>query len=344
MNRSVTQITSQGPRSRRSLVVGRKVGCAESRWSLQIGTGGIVGAAWCPWRAIDGQLPPLVRYQQKLDRPGRVDAVGAWKRARRVSQTAGLVFNPREDVFSSPDPSLRAVAFEIVTDLLEMGVNVALTTRAGMTDAAPLVALARRFPHRLSLRVGLFGGPPDEERRWEAGLPSRGERLELIAALATTGAHVEVEVGPIIPFVSDDDIAWKSLFRAIGRAGVHQIVPRFIAGSPELVAQIEHEVAPSAGRMVLGWLGRGQDDPWLQALRGRRSGSAGPVPAADVVRALPLQAREPRLRRFVALANAANLKVRTCPCFDDGRAHVCHHLPTQVQTVEQLDLFADVSA
>jgi len=280
----------------------------------------------------------LVRYQNGLERPGRTDVVAAWRRARRLSQAGGVVFSPREDALVGDDLAARDAAYMILADILAGGTAVALTTRVGLAGGEQLLALARRFPSLISVRIGIFGGPPDEERRWEDGLPTRADRLELVAALVKTGAHIEVEVGPIIPFVNDNEVAWKALLRAIARAGARTVVPRFLAGSPELVSQVEKEIAPSAGRMVLGWLSRGVEEPWFRASRGSRRGPLSHVPSSDIVRALPLQARQPRLRRLTELAAAANLTVRTCACFDGGRAHVCHALQARPQVVRQLDL------
>jgi hypothetical protein len=314
----------------------RAGGCAGARWSLHLGSGGTPGAVWCPWRARASAIPPLLG--RAAPERSKEAALAAWQKVKRRHGATSVVLSPREDFMLLPHGDAgRTLALALASDLLAMGVPVAMTTRAGEEGSDDLVTLARRFGALLRVRVGVFGGHPDDERRWEPGLPVRAKRLGLAAALVKAGAAVELEVGPIIPFVNDDPAVWRTILRTARRNGVSSVVPRFVAGNPELAGQITRELGANSARMISGWLAHGPDDPWLAAAhprRGRRSAGDGNV------RTLPFHARQPRRMKLAAAANDARLPLRSCSCFEAGRGHVCHDLPAPAPAPSQLDLFS----
>lgn len=317
-----TPRSTQGPR-----LLGRREGCLGVQWSVNLGRSGTPGAAWCPWRAEEADTPPILRSLADSARPDADTALAGWRRIRRMPGSHRVILNPAEDLLAHPHGARtedRAALLSCLRDLLTEGASVALTTRAGLDEAAALLPLAARWGKALHVRVGLFGATPALEATWERHLPNRTARLALIRALIDAGASVEVELGPIIPFVNDDLKAWIPLCRAIARAGARVIVPRVIAGGPSLIRLIGKEQTRSASMMVKGWLEQG-----------RRQGSSAP--------SLPAPARELRLQRLREASEKTSLQIRTCPCFWKGQAHVCHPLPVQAEGAEtgrQLELFA----
>lgn len=285
-------------------------------------------------------MPPLLgRARPARPESSRAGAWAAWQKVKKRHGATSVILSPREDFMLLPiGDEGRELALGIAADLLAAGVPVAMTTRAGEEGSDDLLALARRSGGLLRVRVGIFGGHPDDERRWEPGLPARGKRLGLAAALVKAGASVELEVGPIIPFVNDDPAIWRTILRTAKRNGVTSVVPRFIAGNPQLAGQITRELGANSARMISGWLAHGPDDPWLAAAhprRGRRAAAEGDV------RTLPFHARQPRRMKLSAAAAEARVPLRSCQCFEAGRGHVCHDLPVPapVRAPSQLDLF-----
>lgn len=307
------------------------------RWTLHIGHGGTNGAVWCPWRA-EHHVRGVAAASDLRPRVGELRS--AWRRIGRLATSGVLVFNPREDIFAPHVAAdLREGGLAVLKSFLEAGDVIAVTTRGGLDDAAGLVALAGVHGPKLQVRIGIFGGASEDESRWEPGLPARGERLKLASALVIAGAQVEIEVGPIIPFINDDEKQWRSLFRAIARTGATRVVPRFLGGTPALLDQIERELSAGAARMVGGWLSRGPDDAWARRRPSSRVRPAGPsYTGDDASRTLPLQARQPRLQRLTAAALGLPIGIGTCACFEKGHAHVCFR-PGPARQNGQLSLF-----
>ncbi len=324
MTLTATTMPNQTPAEPR-IVAGRRTACGIWTWQLRFGAEGVPGAVWCPWRAEAARRPPMLATSDRANRPDAQQVLTAWRRARRLRSDGRATLNPREDLFvDGANPGHRAEYVKVLESLLREGTPVALTTRGDPAAAAPLVQLAQRFGPQMWVRIGLFGGNIDDDARWEPGLPSRGARLDLAAQLVSAGAHVEIELGPLLPFVNDDIRHWRSVVRAVARAGVTRIVPRVIAGTPALVGQIECELNPSSARLVQGWLARGTEDTWLGTRHSGR-GTTSPKPATTATaRALPLHAREHRLKRLHEAVAGTPVTVVTCACFDAGQAHVCH--------------------
>jgi hypothetical protein len=237
--------------------------------------------------------------------------------------------SPRDELFAGGCPWPHGLV--TLEAMLREGAEVAVSTRAGLSEAEGLVSLAARFRSALKVRVGLFGATGELEARWEPGLCPRAERLALAERLVAAGADVELELGPIVPFVNDDPRQWQAILRAAARAGVSRVVPRFLAGDWALVRRLERVLSPAEGRMVMGWLG----------LARPRVGVPGPQPERRGF-GLSASAREARLGRLGEVLGPLPLRLGGCGCVLGGqRAQACAAPGTgSVERVRQGELFA----
>jgi hypothetical protein len=305
---------ARAPESPRSLLSVRQRSCGAPVWRLDTGVVGVGEAAWCPDRARARveRRPPLVSARE-LD--------NQLERARRLKLPPWIVFAPHEDGFAaSADPGRRAELVAMMNRLVDVGIGLVLTTRGDLRDAEGLIALARRRPEALAVRIGLFSPESALESRWERGLAPGARRLALGRALKELGVRVEVELGPIVPFANDDARQLKDAVRAVARAGLDAIAPRWIEDAPGLERQIELEVSPSTSRLVTGWF-RQPGSNAGQALR----------------RILPLQVRKTRLEQLHDAASQARVKLVTCACSEQGACVAC--LEGRDLAAPQLDLF-----
>ncbi|MFO0748055.1 MAG: radical SAM protein [Myxococcota bacterium] len=286
-------------------------------WRLEVGQGGVGQAAWCPDRA----RARAERRGPVLNPAGMAELEQSLDRLRRMRLPEWVVFAPHEDVFvESADPKRRAEVLAMARRVLAQGIGLALTTRGALRDAEGLVELARENPDGLTVRVGIFGVDPRLEERWERGLAPWSHRLALAKALKEAGAQVEVELGPIIPFVNDDPKRLRDALRAIARAGIRAVAPRWLEDGPGLEAQIVAEVSPSAGRLANGWF----QQPGSNVGSSQR-------------RIIPMQVRRTRLETIEEAARGLGLHVLSCACVEQGAATACLSAPHHVAS-EQLGL------
>lgn len=298
----------------RSLLSVRQRACGTPVWRLDTGVVGVGDAAWCPDRARG-------RVERKAPRVTVAELENQLERARRLKLPPWIVFAPHEDAFASTaDPVRRAELLAMMNRLVDAGIGLVLTTRGDLRDADGLVALARRRSEALAVRIGLFSAESALEARWERGLVPGPRRLALGRALKELGVRVEVELGPIVPFANDDTRQLKDAVRAVARAGIDAIAPRWIEDAPGLERQIEQEVSPSTARLVTGWF-RQPGSNAGQAMR----------------RILPLQVRKSRLEQLHDAASQARVKLITCACTEQGACVAC--LDGKDLEAPQLDLF-----
>ncbi len=287
--------------------------CGSPLWRVESGHVGIGRAAWCPDRAAsvgDGQAT-LEDFEQALGR------------LRNVARPGWVAFGGHEDAFvPGVDPARRDEVVVMVRRLLGLGVGVAMTTRGALPEASALVALARMFPGRLSVRVGVFSLEAEVAARWEPGLPGVAKRLALARELGDAGADVEVELGPIVPFVNDDARGLKEMMRTIARHGVGRVAVRWIEDASGLAEQVAAEVSRSASRLLEGWL----HQPGSNHGAGQARGLAAPV-------------RRARLQTITEAARAFGREIATCACQEGGHAGACPSAPRAAADRAQLELF-----
>jgi hypothetical protein len=282
--------------------------CGVPVWSLEPlrGRGGTPGASWCPHAARAEAEPPSSRAENSASLD---EVLAAWRRARRGRDDLWHL-SPRDEVFAAAPGWPHAL--QLLEVMLREGARVQVVTRAGRSQAEGLVALAARSRGRLSVRIGLMGGPSDAEARWEPGLAPRSDRLALAEALVGAGVDVSVELGPVVPFVNDDPRHWQGLMRALSRIGVRRLVPRFIAGDWALIHRLERVLSPAEGRMVMGWLGLGRGKAGSDGLLGRPGFS------------LSASARATRLDRLQGCVGELPVALAVCRCLTEGtRATGC---------------------
>jgi hypothetical protein len=245
------------------------------------------------------------------------------ERSRRVKAPDWLLFAPYEDGFTpQASPERRDELVRMMRRLLDSGIALTLTTRGDVVSGQGLVTLARQYGRGLSVRVGVFSTEARVEEKWERGLPTAARRLALARLLKESGARVEVELGPIVPFANDDVRQLKDSMRLIARSGLDVVAPRWIEDAPGLERQIEAEVSPSTARLVTGWFRQ----------PGSNMGGASR-------RILPLQVRKSRLEHLEESATHLRVQLLTCACSDGGACVPCQLGEPIRLKASQLELF-----
>ena len=231
-------------------------------------------------------------------------------------------FDPSLDVLVPTDPATGAALVELASLLLRRQIGVTLRTRGGLDQGRRLVSLARRHPGMLRVEVALFAAEAHLVQTWERGCPPLGARLALAEALRSAGAEVTATLDPILPFVNDDAPQLRALLRPMARAGLTEIVPRWLEDAPGLVAQVEREVSRSSARILDGWF--------------RMPGAARP----GGKRGMALQVRRRGLQRLAEVAEPIGLRVVECACAVSWGADRCTRGPAAAVGRRQLELFA----
>ncbi len=298
----------------RSIISASRRPCGQTIWTLDTGDTGTPGAAWCGERARLGRRPPTqVGLREAESVLGRLRKRPEW-----------LLVGPQEDAFArGSDVHRRAEVLSMIRLVLTKEIGVALVTRGGAMEGAGLVEIARRFGERLAVTVGVFDHDPAILRRWEPGLSAVGDRLDLARQLQEAGAHVTVELGPLVPFVNDEERRLKGLLRRLARTGLKRVSVRWIQDAPGLCDQVGREVARASGRLLDGWFGQ-------------PGGKIGPGR-----RAITADTRRPRMATIRRVADVMSIEVAGCACEDHLHATSCVTGPP-VTIKKQLDLFDEV--
>lgn len=240
--------------------------------------------------------------------------------SRRRKKPEWVLFSPGADPFVPANEAIRAPALELIAALMRQGIGVTVTTRGGLPQGDGLLTLARRFPGRLRVEVGLFSSDRALVDQWERGAATLDARLSFAAGLVNAGADVVGLVGPIIPFINDADDDLRRTLRALAARNVRTVKPLWIEDGPGLVAQVEREISRSRARLLNGWF-RMDDGP--------RSGP----------RRLPAEARRARYATLLELAEPLGMHVVACRCTTEQSRGTCVVGPKPVRSAGQMDLF-----
>ncbi len=239
---------------------------------------------------------------------------------RRRRHPAWVMLGPWSDAFVPGAEDLRGPALELAESLLQRGIGVTIRTRGELAGSGGLTTLARRHGDLLRVEVGFFSGGRGLNETWERGAGGIHGRAGLVKALQDAGADTGVRIGPLIPFINDEEWMLRDVVKLARQARATEITPHWIEDGPGLIRQVEREVSRSRARVLDGWFRLGH----------QRHGE----------RAVPVARRLGAIAHLERAAGRFGMKVVTCRCsgVHDPNGS-CVVGPSGVSDRPQLDLF-----
>lgn len=211
------------------------------------------------------------------------------------------------DLFQ-PAPEVRRVAGEALSLLLERGVGVSFLTKGLIPE--PCYSLFRRFPGRVYATIGLVSLDPRFHRLWEPGTAPPELRLENIERLGEAGVPVEVRLDPVIPGLSDGEEELDSLFSAVARRGVSQVVVSFLLLRPGVARRLWEGLPPALERRLFSFY---------------RGSCYVAVGASRTTRLPSVEWRREMCGRISQIARGYGVRTRLCACKNpDTGGDLCH--------------------
>lgn len=307
--------------SNRTLLQLRRQPCGDSAWVLEFDRRGAGQCAFCAARAAEGRSgePVLPRQQPEVIGQRVREALFRHRHRRNLSW---VKVNPDADAFVPEARDLRDATFAAIQVLLARGIGVHLATRGGLGDAEGLVTLARRYPGQVAVDVGVFAMDRKLSEAWERGCAPVGARLDLASALAAVGGDVTVVLGPIVPFVNDEQETLRRVVRSVAQRGLRRIRPSWPANGPGLTEQVAREVSRSTAKLLQGHF--------------RMRGAAH---RAGTRAAVPDSVRRPTVEALRELCAKVGVQLVVCQCVLADGPDSCLGRLGDVPTRAQLDLF-----
>lgn len=288
--------------------------CAGTVWTLALDRRGVGEAAFCRARAAWGRAADKPEVVSPREVRGELE--------RRRKAPAWVMLGPWSDAFVPGAEQLRGPALELAEALLQRGIGVVLRTRGDLAASGGLTTLARRHGDLLRVEVSFFSGGHGLNDIWEGGVGGLHGRVGLVKALQDAGADTGVRIGPLIPFINDEEWMLRDVVKLARQARASEITPYWVADGPGLIAQVEREVSRSRARVLDGWFRLGE----------QRHGE----------RSVPVARRLGAIAHLKRAAGRFGMKVVTCRCSGAHDPNGCCVVAPSGTTSDrpQLDLFA----
>lgn len=160
---------------------------------------------------------------------------------RKRRKPSHVYFSPSTDVFQPVDCVLD-MAYEIFSDLFAAGVGIAIVTKGVIPERH--MRLFEEHPDLLRVQVGLITKDSGVASLVEPRAASPEVRLAQMQRLARAGIETRIRVTPILPDVTDDDIALHDLFSAAAAVGVHKATINVLHLRPAITASLKRALVP----------------------------------------------------------------------------------------------------
>jgi len=216
------------------------------------------------------------------DTPARL---AAELRSRRHRPRA-VYISPATDPFM-PLAEVQAETADVVDVLAEHGVESWLMTRGFIRPAIGRRLAAHRA--RVQVTVGLTTLDRRLQRLLEPLAAPPRLRLEQIARLREQGIAVQVELGPLVPGVTDGRDNLEPLLAALARCGIRRVMTGYLFLRPAIGEQLSRALSPY-----------GLDEPVLSAFEG------GPILQDGAIAAARYLAKVRRQRGYAAIMALAS--------------------------------------
>lgn len=219
-------------------------------YSLNCYTGCAHGCVYCYARFMQRFHPHPEPWGEFVDI--KVNAVEALKRQLQRAASGDVFMSSACDGWQ-PVEAERELTRRCCELLLEGGFKVNVLTKSALV-LRDLEVLCRG-----SARVGVTLTTLDEELAalWEPKASSVGERLEVLERAKRAGLPTSVMLGPLLPFLSDDQASIDALCRTAAELDVDVIWvdalnprPRVWPAVEELLRRHWRELLPRYGRML----------------------------------------------------------------------------------------------
>lgn len=240
----------------------------------------------CAYCCVPGALAQVINL------PGNLAARLAQALDARPRRPRAVFLSPACDPFP-PLAEVQAETCRVVEVLAERGVEAWLMTRGFIRPTAQRVLAAHR--DRIKVTVGLTTPERSLQRVLEPLAASPRLRLRQIRSLRQQGINVQVEVGPLLPGLTDTRGNLEPLLAALAECGIRRVTASYAFLRPSIAAQLL-QALEGAGLADLV-LTEYQDGPLLRA---------GVGPAA---RYLPKARRQRGYAALMSLASRHNIQV-----------------------------------
>lgn len=287
--------------------------------SLNLAQGCLHRCAFCSARAHAG-WPGDDVIQLYLDTAKRLEE----ELATRRRKPRAVYISPSTDPFM-PLKEVQADTVEVVQTLARHGVESWLMTRGYIRPRAFQVLVRHR--QRVRVTIGLQTLDRKLQRVLEPLAAQPRLRLRQIAKLIQAGIAVQVEVGPLIPGLTDGRANLEELLNALAAVGVHNITTGYVFLRERIQTNLVEALRSS-----------GIGSKFLEEYQG------GPVMPSDHIapaRYLPKRRRQQGYAALMALAAPRGIRVRVSSVTNPDFGPPAAPLPLQRLLIPLSAVFAD---
>lgn len=246
---------------------------------------------------------------------------------RKRRRPPAVYFSPSSDIFQ-PVPEVSEIAYKVFEYLLSSGVGVSFLTKGVIPRKH--MELLKSYPQLVRAQVGLIANDDRLLKIFEPRAANAKTRLSQIAELGNAGIKVQVRLDPILPGISDDEAALRSLLKKISGAGVNTIAASILFLRPAIAQCLRSKI----------------NDRFLnEKLFARFSAARRMSIHAENSRVLALPASD-RLEIFIRLKSIADemgMTVKICGCknpdFASGICSIAGEWLDRQENVAQPNLF-----
>lgn len=215
---------------------------------------------------------------------------------RRRSVIHWVVFNTASDCFQH-SPEVLDVTYNTMEVLLERGIGLSFLSKGCIPDR--FIRLFSYSPDLVAPKIGIVSVNQRYQVLFEPQAPTAGERLENIENLKRAGMDVEVRIDPIIPFITDDELSIRNLYRSLARRGVSRVSINYLHLRPLVSDQIRQELPRKEFALLCSCF---DTQGWSKVGTSTRS------------KLVPLTLRRKGYTRFVELSKDYGIRCLICSC------------------------------
>ena len=266
-------------------------GCLTGIPSVNITMGCSLGCVYCYARGYPG-APGKGRVILFSNLAGKLR-----QELKRKRERVNLVlFNTASDSFQ-PHPDIIKTSTEVMEILLSRGIKITFLTKGVIPRR--FLDMAIDYCKLVSARIGMVSLSEEYQRRFEPYAATPAERLKNIESLQKIGIVPEVRIDPIVPFVTDSQDDFDTLFKELKALGVMRGSMSYLHLRPAIEDQLEMELDALNLRLVKGLFAGGN---WRTVGSSTRS------------KLVPRGLREKGYERAKEAAQKYGLELTICSC------------------------------
>ncbi|MBN1574312.1 MAG: radical SAM protein [Deltaproteobacteria bacterium] len=221
-------------------------GCLKGIASINITMGCLLGCVYCYARGYPGA--PGSRRAVLFDNlPEKLESELSRKRER----VPNVLFNTASDSFQ-PHPDILRISVKAMEILLSSSIPISFLTKGVIPRRFFDMVSGGGHSDLVTARIGVVSLSEDYRNRFEPHAATPAERLKNIEGLMEIGVKTEVRIDPVIPFVTDSNEDFDTLFRELAERGIKRVAISYLHLRPAIEEQFRRELDRFNMRLIEG--------------------------------------------------------------------------------------------